>query len=1022
MMGPSTPGRASRDYANDHARHHSYGADSTTIHSAFYDVVLQADGPAIDGSHSQPEDLLPRLGPVLLDQSGKLEPEDGCVGSGQGSGMTTSGSGSSIAMVTQDGGLNRPQASASAIAQADTKFERKLNELANLERSYVRRIDALYHDYAIPLRQLARDKDTAIIPLYEAHKVFSNINEILSCNQAFLYELEIALREGLSAARAQIGAILYKHMIFFSCYKEYIGNFDKNMISSLMKGRALKDFVDRTRQASYGIGNSGLAELLMEPVQRIPRYKLLIAELSSYMLRPSDEDQLTLMQKAMTTIDDIAQCEADDKTKKAAALWSFSRNVDGFPPSLISVKREFIDCIDVDDFPLDQAASSNPGLFSPTSTAGPFSPQTPAPANLSSSGRPVPCTLFLFDDRLVIAKRASSATCGRRAVGLEDLTRLAAVMKWNPEGSMDKRVELGFRGVVDLMDFAVTDLGGADFQLVMARPPTQVSGDKWTNRLVRNYTTSDYVNAPGAGGSAPPSSVATHGTPSNLSTVSASTSSGAATLIPGREEKARFLENVFRAQALFKARDRKSSVRVLAVAGSESRGETGRKLVFWNVHSRRSYLAQQHKACVVLHVDLTGQADPIPFGSEHHPAHARVRIYSLDMKNGQCFHTASVKGIVDDDDQPQAMLISDLCDRLQEVAEEARTINDFGPRRTDSILSTPSHRGRSVAQGLEIFRRSLLFGVGGSGGSNGTPAHTRAGSNPGPINDPFGSPSKRTKSSTSRATTDTISSVFSQATSNMRSSTALTSVNGNSVNSRDLLMGAGDDHMMGNGRLVMGSQDLGAFKSAMPAGLLSPRKLQKKKRSSSVGAPDAESMANVISTRYGSHFTARLKDGDEQGSGPGTPSERMSTRPRVQSTPMQDLLQLRASAAADADTIASLKAKVEELERERAVLKPLQTQVRMLTRKVEVLTVLEKDGQLENTELHKAFNEELDGLYEHTQKPESEELVALRLEAKKTKAERNEYSAMVRALKRELELERGEKAVFKAILTENGLL
>ncbi|KAE8269846.1 hypothetical protein A4X09_0g2490 [Tilletia walkeri] len=1054
-------------------RHHSYGADSTTIHSAFYDVVIQTpDSPSSPKTTSaRPEDILPRLGPVLLDQSGTLEGDDYSTQDG----MPRSGSGSSIVMIAQGGNQNKTPPSASTIAQADLKFERKFNELLNLEKSYVRRIDALYHDYAIPLRQRARDKETAIVPLYESHKLFGNISEILSCNQAFLYELEMIFRDGIEAAREHLGATLYKHMIMFSCYKEYISNFDKNMISSLMKGRTLRDFVDRTRQASIGIGNSGLTELLMEPVQRIPRYKLLFAELSSLMLRPTDEHQLILIRKAMGTIDEIAMCEADEKTKQAAVLWSFSRNVDSFPPALISAKRDFVDCIDVDDFPLDgaaaSAATSYAGLFSPSSTSAPFSPQTPGggggAANSSSSGRPIPCTLFLFDDRLVIAKRASASTCGRKAVGLEDLTKLANTMKWNPDGGLNaennssskRGVELGFRGSVDLMDVCAMDLGGPDFQVVMGRAPAHVSGEKWTGRLVRNFSTLDYVHSAGTGifGSGappppPPSSLATHGTTASTVSGYSGSGSGAGALRPGREEKARFLENLFRAQALFKARDQKSEVRVLAVAGSESRGETGRKLIFWNVYSRRAYLGQQHKAPVVVHVDLTGRADPIPFGPEHHPPHARLRIHALDLPHGQCYTTASIKGVVDDDDDqdPHPLSLTELSSRLQEVSEEARNVNDFNPTRlptagstrTESIFSTPSHRGRTVVQGLENFRRSLLFGGGGGGGgagSSGTPSHVRAGSAPsvtmGGIPDPLGSPSKRTKSSTSRTTTtDTISSVFSHATSNLRSSTAMTSTTGTgatSVNSRDMMMMMMLD--TSGGGAGSGSP---TKSSALAAGLMSPRKLHKKKRSSSVGAPDGEAhQAHVqaqaqqvqlpvgVSSRYGSHFTARLKDGDEPGSENGTPqNNRISTRHRVQSTPMQDLLDLRAAAAADSETISSLKAQVAELERERAVLKPLQTQVRMLSRKVEVLTVLEKDGQLENTELHKAFNEELDGLYEHTQKPEHEELTILRLDAKKTKAERNEYSAMVRALKRELELERGEKAVFKAILEENGLL
>lgn len=70
----------------------------------------------------------------------------------------------------------------------------------------------------------------------------------------------------------------------------------------------------------------------------------------------------------------------------------------------------------------------------------------------------------------------------------------------------------------------------------------------------------------------------------------------------------------------------------------------------------------------------------------------------------------------------------------------------------------------------------------------------------------------------------------------------------------------------------------------------------------------------------------------------------------------------------------------------------LQTQVGVLTRKCELLTALEQDGRLENTEIHKAFNEELDRMYDDASLNEVEQVATLRNEVRNAKAKRNEAS------------------------------
>lgn len=122
---------------------------------------------------------------------------------------------------------------------------------------------------------------------------------------------------------------------------------------------------------------------------------------------------------------------------------------------MISVHREFIDCIDVDDFPLESSPLGASALFSPGAT---------------TKGT-LHCTLFLFDDRLAVVKRQNPNGCGRKLTGLDDLNRLADQMKMYTERSgsatpsAHKKAEMSFRGMVDIMDISALDLGGPGMML-----------------------------------------------------------------------------------------------------------------------------------------------------------------------------------------------------------------------------------------------------------------------------------------------------------------------------------------------------------------------------------------------------------------------------------------------------------------------------------------------------------------------------------------------------------------------------
>lgn len=121
-------------------------------------------------------------------------------------------------------------------AESADRFESLLQELIVTERSYVRRVETLYkvcsravrnsaqeahankpdgppQRYAVPLRQLARDRDTAIIPLYEAQRLFGNIGEVLGANAAFLNDLQGYLEAHEQGKRSiSLGEVIYRNV------------------------------------------------------------------------------------------------------------------------------------------------------------------------------------------------------------------------------------------------------------------------------------------------------------------------------------------------------------------------------------------------------------------------------------------------------------------------------------------------------------------------------------------------------------------------------------------------------------------------------------------------------------------------------------------------------------------------------------------------------------------------------------------------------------------------------------------
>ncbi|KAF8505702.1 hypothetical protein F5888DRAFT_1604130 [Russula emetica] len=560
-------------------------------------------------------------------------------------------------------------------ANADTRrktitnpsaIEDILNEFVATERSYVKRLRTLKHDYADPLRTFARSKDTAIISLYDANTLFGNIDNLLPVNEALLADLEKMVSPEGPQTVGFIGDVVLRHfkdLHGFEQYKQYYVKREEAQsifereVSRRSSG--FQAFVDRIKYSSADTKNRiGLRELLMDPVQRIPRYTLMLHTMIKRLL-PGDPQRAKLVE-AVEIASKIAQAEVDEETRRASVMFCLRTTIDGFPPGLISNSRRLVDYVDVEDPFIE-------GLPSMSSGSG------------TSALEPLHCTLFLFDDKLMIVKRPGNGE--KSAQVLAGLDQLEKIAKGSGVPSGLKKSGMSCKGVVDLTDVVATDVGGADFHLYLEKPP-QDQTDRWSGRAFRPLS---LVFPP-------------HHPNFNPQRTEA--------------EKARFLENLWLSQTNIRTRSGKSVALRSEEREVESRGgRTTYARTYFNVYQRTAFLQEPRKTKVVVHIDELGTSDPLPFGISG-PPFVSIRVQPIPGALARYKVTSSDPN---DENEEDIVQIGRVSDRV------IHTIHQYGlfKFRTgkNSVPSTPTATSRSRAAifGLDAISRNLFNAFPGAG-------------------------------------------------------------------------------------------------------------------------------------------------------------------------------------------------------------------------------------------------------------------------------------------------------------------
>ncbi|XP_055455108.1 FYVE, RhoGEF and PH domain-containing protein 4 isoform X2 [Psammomys obesus] len=158
----------------------------------------------------------------------------------------------------------------------EQKLHKIASELLLTERAYVSRLNLLDQVFYC---KLLEEANRGSFPAEMVNKIFSNISSINAFHSKFLLpELEKRMQEWENTPR--IGDILQKLAPFLKMYGEYVKGFDnavelvKTMTERVPQFKSVTEEIQKQKIC----GNLTLQHHMLEPIQRIPRYEMLLKD------------------------------------------------------------------------------------------------------------------------------------------------------------------------------------------------------------------------------------------------------------------------------------------------------------------------------------------------------------------------------------------------------------------------------------------------------------------------------------------------------------------------------------------------------------------------------------------------------------------------------------------------------------------------------------------------------------------------------------------------------------------------
>ncbi|CAD8124183.1 unnamed protein product [Paramecium sonneborni] len=208
-----------------------------------------------------------------------------------------------------------------------------IQELVDSEFTYIKDLELIILKFHDPLQEMLTEAELKLL--------FRNLKQIYSLNKQFLFE--ISERFNNFTQHTCFGKIFDKYVQFFKIYFEYTSSFSIEIVSQLRKEiQKLNDFIKELEEIDIFKGGN-LESYLIKPVQRLPKYVLLIKDLIKHTWQSHpDYEQLQISLNKFVEVN----CKIDvlmDNVLKNQMLFELQKQFfDSINVSIVESTRKYL--------------------------------------------------------------------------------------------------------------------------------------------------------------------------------------------------------------------------------------------------------------------------------------------------------------------------------------------------------------------------------------------------------------------------------------------------------------------------------------------------------------------------------------------------------------------------------------------------------------------------------------------------------------------------------------------------------
>ena len=198
-------------------------------------------------------------------------------------------------------------------------------EIISSEEKYISSLHTLMVCYFTPLKAKSEKGSDKIKPAQHA-LLFSNIEALWKFHVMMLPSLK-------TAPDGDVAQVIEQHAPYLKMYTKYVADYTPAMqtVNALSKNEGFAKFLKKQRSVSEGMD---LMSFLIMPVQRIPRYVLLLKELQKYT--PATHPHSASIDAAISKLSAIASFinETQRSQENASLLLEFQNLIHELPPEI----------------------------------------------------------------------------------------------------------------------------------------------------------------------------------------------------------------------------------------------------------------------------------------------------------------------------------------------------------------------------------------------------------------------------------------------------------------------------------------------------------------------------------------------------------------------------------------------------------------------------------------------------------------------------------------------------------------